>query len=272
MSDDEVPMVYDAPVIRDELGQFMTVLNEEYPVANHKTQRRNPTSYEGTSSDAVRVRNAIDISKWTEGSWKFARVLADSMKAEEQEVMGIEEELTADPNLIVIDAAEMHPMAIEDILAITEHHKAQYVHMTTNKGSNKTRGNGYRRLKQVAQNFQKLSPKVITVTIIQKAKNILKAGRQKGDISEEVEEKLYGNFLNAIIEQILSINGEMRTMEKTAGSKFLKEYVENQPDGLEVFKILEEKRISDIVHGVRAGDSKIAFDISSPIYIDGGDE
>ena len=272
MTNEPDEMNYDAPIVRDpETGQLMTPLNPEYPAASHKTQRRNPTTQEGTSSDAVKVRNAIDIEEWTEGTWKFLSVVALSMKAEEQG-MGIEKELKANPNLIAIDAATMHPMAIEDILAIVEHHRAPYIHMTTNKGSKKTRSHGYRRLKQVAQKFPKISPKVVIVTVIQTVKNMLKTERKNGDISEEVEERLYGNVLNSIFDKVLSLNTEIRGMEKTAGTKFLKAYVESQPEGHEVFKILEEQRIVDETIGWRQGDSLVAFDISAPIYTDGGDE
>lgn len=238
---------------RNELGQIISVKNEEYSPSEHKKPRRNPTTYEGTSADAVRVRKAIPWDRWVPGSHKFLEVLARSGRAEEMEIHGIERELNSDPDITVIQTAELPEEKVDMILSICDEHQAAWVRMTSNKTSKRSRNHGYRRLESVIQRYtQRLSPKAVLIIVVEAIGDILKPSEAE-----------YGRLLKSIIRRITILSNKINRMEKSEGTRYLKGYLSRSRKASEAYTILEKERVTSITEGVRAGDTKIAFDLEA---------
>lgn len=254
MSDEEVYDDQYTGQTRDELGRFLTQENPEFPIAKHKVQRRNPTTYSGTSKDAIRVREAIHWERWVPGTSKFLEILGKSGKAEEMEIHDIEKELLCNPDITLIQTAELPQEKVDMILGICDEHQAAWVRMSSNSTSKRSRHHGYLRQKAVVQRYtSRLSPKAVLIIVVQAVGEILKPSRDE-----------YGRLLKSIMRRIAILSTKIARMEKTQGNRYLKQYLARSRKGSEAYKILDEERITSITEGIRAGDTKVAFDLEVP--------
>lgn len=238
-------------LIRNELGQLEAKKNEEYPQASHNTERRNPTTYAGTSADAVKVRKAVPWVNWVPGTSKFLEILGKSGKAEELEIYGIEGEINTNPDITVIQTAELPQEKVDMILDICNEHQASWIRMSSNNTSKRSRNHGYLRQTFVSQRYtSKLSPKAVLIIVTQAVGEILKPSRDE-----------YGRLLKSIVRRIAILSTKIGKMEKSEGSRYLQEYLGRSRKGSEAFTILDKERVTKITEGVRAGDTKVAFNI-----------
>jgi len=239
---------------RNELGQIMQGGNDKFPIADHKAPRRNPTTYSGTSRDAMKVREAVPWARWIPGSEKFLEILAKSGKAEAAEIYGIDGEINSNPDITVIQTAELPQEKVDMILDICNEHQATWVRMSSNQTSKRSKHHGYLRQKAVTQRYtQRLSPKAVLIIVVQSVGEILKPSREE-----------YGRLLKSIVRRVTLLSGKINRMEKTEGSRYLKSYLARSTKGSQAYTILEQERVTSITEGTRAGDTKVAFDLEVP--------
>ena len=238
---------------RNELGQLVSQKNEDYNPASHKRARRNPPTLAGTSRDAMKVRKAVPWARWIPGSEKFLEILARSGKAEVAEIHGIDEEINSDPDITVIQTAELPQEKVDMILDICDEHQAAWIRMTSNKTSKRSRYHGYLRQKSVIQKYtQRLSPKAVLIIVVQSVGEILKPSRED-----------YGRLLKSIVTRFVRLSNKINQMEKSEGNKYLKGYLARSKKGSHAYTILDERRVTSITEGTRAGDTKVAFDLEA---------
>ena len=236
---------------RNELGQIMQGGNDKFPIADHKAPRRNPTTYSGTSRDAMKVREAVPWARWIPGSEKFLEILAKSGKAEAAEIYGIDGEINSNPDITVIQTAELPQEKVDMILDICNEHQASWIRMSSNNTSKRSRNHGYLRQTFVSQRYTaKLSPKAVLIIVTQAVGEILKPSRDE-----------YGRLLKSIVRRIAILSTKIGKMEKSEGSRYLQEYLGRSRKGSEAFTILDKERVTKITEGIRAGDTKVAFNI-----------
>ncbi|MBF84156.1 MAG: hypothetical protein CL489_06715 [Acidobacteria bacterium] len=234
---------------RNKTGQF--VKNEEYPQGAHQKERRNPTTYAGTSKDAIKMRKTVPWTYWIPGTWKFLQVFAKSGKAEEQEIYGIEDEILTDPDILLVQAADLPEDAVEMVQSICEEHGAPWLRMCSSQEHPKTKHHGFRRLEKVMQDYTgRLGLKVVIVIMIESVCDILKPSQEE-----------YGRLLKSMIRRITILSNKIARMEKTAGQKYVNGYLSRSKKGARAYAIMEQERITKITKGERAGDSKVAFDL-----------
>tara|TARA_R100000656_G_scaffold121219_1_gene96055 strand:- start:3253 stop:3978 length:726 start_codon:yes stop_codon:yes gene_type:complete len=234
---------------RDAKGHFIE--NEEYPQGAHQKERRNPTTYAGTSKDAIRVRKGVPWEMWIPGTWKFLQIFAKSGKAEEQEIYGIEEAMLTDPDIMLLQTADLPENAVGMIQSICEEYGSPWVRMSSNQEQSKTKHHGFSRGEKVIQNYTaRLGLKVVIVIMIEAVCDILKPSRED-----------YGRLLKSIIRRITILSNKIAKMEKSAGQKYVNGYLGRSKKGANAYSIMQEERITNITKGERAGDSKVAFDL-----------
>ena len=123
--------------------------------------------------------------------------------------------------------------------------------MTSNKTSKRSRYYGDLRQKSVIQKYtQRLSPKAVLIIVVESVADILKPSRED-----------YGRLLRSIVRRITILSNKISKMEKSKGHKYLKKYLARSKKGSKAYTILDEERVTSITNGVRAGDSKVAFNL-----------
>lgn len=234
---------------RDSKGMFLK--NKEYPRGPHQKERRNPTTYSGTSKDAIRMRKVIPWNLWIKGTWKFMEIFAKGGKAQEQEDHGIEEEILTDPDVMLVQTADLPEAVIEMVQSICEEYSAPWLRMSSNQEESRTRNHGFRRMEKVIQDYTaRLGLKVVIVIMIESVCDILKPSPHA-----------YGRLLKSMIRRITILSNKISRMEKTKGQKYVNGYLSRSKKGASAYAIMEEERITKITKGERAGDSKVTFDL-----------
>jgi len=223
--------------------------------AENAMGRRTADSQQATNATARMIRK--ETGSWTPGVGKILSVFGKSITAEEKRQFGIEQEIFSDPDLTIIDNVSGR------VIRIRSDHAAEAVHDSKAAGErvfNRTKGHGYRRFPmKVQRNSALMNPSALFAVMFEKLHKILKPSKAQT-----------GYLIEAVMKETKELNKQLATMEKSTGSKYLKELLERSGVDVLIAQMKDSAVEGDIVQN-KVGDSHINIlveELENPAFSD----